>query len=239
MTAGTAGCVLALALTAGPSAAAVDSAAGAEAPTRSGAVLSLSGAPLVHTFDTATPGDSVEGEWTLSNSGTQAVSYDGVLAPVGEFSLDLAQNLDVEYGVVGSDGQITRWAHAGTLAQPVTYTTALGADSPEMTGTDSITIPVRVTLTDPEAMTSPYDEEQTVGATFSINYLAPDQGPQPGGTDDGSGDGDAGAPDGQDLASGDDDGILASTGVQILGWLLLALAAVTVGSRLTRRRRAD
>lgn len=241
-TAGTAGCVLALALTAAPSAASADGVALAEGTARSGAVLSLAGAPLVHTFDTTTPGDSIQGEWTLSNNGTQAVTYDGVLAPVGEFSLDLAQNLDVAYGVVGSDGQITGWARAGTLAQPVSYTTALGADSPEMTGTDSITIPVRVTLTDPEALTSPYDEEQTVGATFSINYLsAPSPGPEgPAGPGDGgSGDGSATAPGGEDVASGDDDGLLASTGAQILGWLLLALAAVTVGSRLRRRRRTD
>jgi hypothetical protein len=175
-TAGTAGCVLALALTAGPSAAAADGAAVAEATTRSGAVLSLSGAPLAHTFDTEVPGDSVQGEWTLSNSGTQPVSYDGLLAPVGEFSLDLAQNLDVEYGIVGPDGEVTDWAQAGTLAQPVSYTTALGAASPAMTGADSITIPVRVTLADPKALTSAPGDPQTVGATFSINYLSPETG---------------------------------------------------------------
>ena len=242
-TAGTAGCVLALALAAGPAAASADGTSAAHGAPASGAVLSLSGAPLVHTFDTETAGDSVQGEWTLSNSGTQAVTYDGTLAPVGEFSLDLAQNLDVEYGVVGADGSVTGWAQAGTLAQPVSYTTALGAHAPEVTGTESITIPVRVTLTDPEALTSPKGEEQTVGATFSINYLS-DPVPEPGGPGDGDGgggdiggDGETGG--GEDVAAGGDDGILATTGAQILGWLLLALAAVTVGSRLRRRRSAD
>lgn len=240
-TAGTAGCVLALALAAGPAAASADGTPAAQGAPASGAVLSLSGAPLVHTFDTETAGDSVQGEWTLSNTGTQAVTYDGTLAPVGEFSLDLAQNLDVEYGVVGADGSVTRWAAAGTLAQPVSYTTALGAHAPEVTGTESITIPVRVTLTDPEALTSPQGEQQTVGATFSINYLS-DPVPEPGGPGDGDGgdtggDGETGG--GEDVAAGGDDGILATTGAQILGWLLLALAAVTVGSRLRRRRSAD
>lgn len=216
----------------------------AEGSADSGAVLSLSGAPLVHTFDTTTPGDSVEGEWTLSNSGTGPVSYDGLLAPVGEFSLDLAQNLDVEYGIVGSDGEITDWAQAGTLARPVSYTTALGAASPAMTGADSITIPVRVTLADPDALTSAPGDPQSVGATFSISYLSP-EGEEPGGSGapggPADGDGESASPGvagGEDAASGGDGGLLATTGPHVLGWLLLALAAVTVGARLRRWRRS-
>lgn len=231
-TGGAAGCVLALALTATLSAASVGVTTAADSTDRSSAVLSLVGAPLVHTFDTESPGDSIQGEWTLSNSGAQVVAYNGVLAPVGEFSLDLAQNLDVEYGLVGPDGRITGWAQAGTLARPVSYTTALGADSPELVGPGSITVPVRVTLSDPAALTSAPGDLQTVSATFSISSLS-------GGPGDGGADGKIVAPDNEDVASGSGGGLLASTGAPILCWLLVALAAVTVGSRLRRRRSAD
>lgn len=256
-TAASIGCALAVALAVGPPANASPGGdpeivpAARTALSTSGAVLSLTGAPLVHTFDTTTPGDSVEGVWTLTNTGTQAASYDGLLAPVGQFSLDLAQNLVVEYGIVGADDQVTGWAAAGTLAQPVSYTTALGTVCPAVSGNDRLVIPVRVTLADPGALTSAPGDEQTVGATFSISYLSPGDDTStggsgagcetPGGGDQtpgsGAGNGAGGGP-GQAAGPGTTvSSVLASTGAQVAGLLLVAFAAVAAGGFLRRRRR--
>lgn len=199
------------------------------------AELTLHGDAMVHTFDTSDPGDYVEGSWVLANSGTLGTAFDGVFTPVDEHSRSLAGALAVEYGLTDEDGTVTSWAEAGTLAAPVSYAAAHGGGA-YISGAETTVIPVRLTLVDPKLLEGDPGDDHTVGATFSINYLSPGGDGGGGAGDGGDGaDGDAPAPE----ASVSDDGILATTGAQIFGWLLLALAAVTVGSRLRRRRSAD
>lgn len=192
---------------------------------------------MVHTFDTSAPGDSVEGTWVLANRGTLGTAFDGVFTPVDEHSRSLAGALGVEYGLTDENGTVTSWAQAGTLAAPVSYADAHGGGA-FISGAETTVIPVRLTLVDPKILEGDPGDDHTVGATFSINYLSPGGD---GGAGDGDGDGDDAADGGAPApeASERDDGILATTGAQVLGWLLLALAAVTVGTRLRRRRSAD
>lgn len=186
-----------------------------------GRVLSLSGDPLVHTFDTTVAGDQVEGVWTLTNAGAQRVGYDGALAPVGEFSPELAAGVVVEYGVVDAAGQVGRWVSAGTLARPVPYGTATGV-RPAVDGRSTVSIPVRLTLVGTAALHAAPSRSHTVGATFSVTSLASTDGTPPG-------------PGRWSLPG---HGTLASTGVSVGFWLVAALAAVVLGAYLRRRQAA-
>lgn len=173
--------------------------------------LVLEGSPLVHSFDTARPGDSVEARWTLTAHRQADYSFEGVFVTVGDVSTPLAEALAIEYGVGGDDGTATRWLPAGTLADPVPYSTVTGAST--MTGPGSASIPVRVTLADASAL--PAGQTQSVTANFELSYIAGTPGDSPG---HGNG--------------------LAASGAPSSLWLLpslLAALAIVVGLLLRRR----
>lgn len=173
--------------------------------------LVLEGAPLIHSFDTARPGDSVEGRWTLTAHRQADFRFEGLFVPVGEVSMPLAEALVIEYGVGGDDGTATRWLPAGTLADPAPYSTVTGTST--MAGPGSATIPVRVTLADASAL--PPGLPQIVTANFELSYMA-------GASVDGSGYGPG----------------LAASGAPSSLWLipsLLAALAILLGLILRRR----
>lgn len=137
-----------------------------------GALLQVSGDPLVHTFDVTRFNDTIAGEWTLTNIGEATAPFDGTLAPVGSMSETLAENLTVQYGTV-ANGQTT-WHNAGTLANPVSYTDALQLSEVTLDGGGATQqIPVRVTLADPTQLDGVAGEELQVNATFTVNYIDP------------------------------------------------------------------
>lgn len=129
-----------------------------------GALVEVSGAPLTHTFDVTKFNDSVEGTWTIENKGTVDAPYDGTLAPHGEVSASLAQNLTVEY----SDG--TTWYKAGTLDAPLSYAAATGRPSPSLAVGATQSVPVRITLDDPTLLQGEDGANLRVSANFTVTY---------------------------------------------------------------------
>lgn len=173
--------------------------------------LVLEGSPLIHSFDTARPGDSVEARWTLTAHREADYSFEGAFVTVGDVSAPLAEALAIEYGIGGEDGTATRWLPAGTLADPVPYSTVTGAST--MVGPGSTSIPVRVTLGD--ASDLPSGQTQRVTANFELSYIAGTPSDAPG---HGNG--------------------LAASGAPSSIWLvpsLLAALAMVVGLLLRRR----
>lgn len=136
-----------------------------------GALLTLSGDPLVHTFNTSVYGDRVQGTWTLTNSGNTAAPYNGTLAPVGTMSDSLAKALTVQYGVENTEGVIS-WHDAGTLAAPLTYAQATNTEH-SINGGAKQEIPVRVVLQDPTALEGEPGADLSVNATFTVSYVDP------------------------------------------------------------------
>lgn len=140
-----------------------------------GARLEIDGDALTHTFRNVWNQDPVEGSWTLTNRGTDATSWDGVLEPRGEVPASLAAALRVEYGVVAGGG--TTWHDAGTLADRTSFATATGrVGANEIAGEGVTAIAVRVSLPDPTLLDA--DEaggagELVVDADFVVSYLDP------------------------------------------------------------------
>lgn len=245
---GAAGCALAITPAAGATA--------VESPLDP--TLALEGHPLVHTFATDVPGDSVEGLWQLTARGDALFTFEGLFSATDAISPQLAEGLAVEFGVLDGAGAVERWAPAGTLAAPLPYTSAVGSTG--IIGPSDVPIRVRVTLADTSQL--PTGEPQTVAATFSISYLAspsqplePPAAPPLDDPDDPEGpDGDEGAPTTQpvgdarpplvDPAAGgapetkaSSAGVLATTGPQIWVSLLVALGLSLLGVLGLRRRR--
>lgn len=176
--------------------------------------LVLEGAPLIHSFDTTTPGDTVETTWRLTTDRRADFSYEGTFVTAGDVSAPLSEALAIEYGVVDADGAATRWLAAGTLANPTPYSTVTGIS--RMTGPGSATIPVRVTLVDTSEL--PPGKTQTVTASFEVAHLAASGGDSPR---DGTG--------------------LAASGAPSAFWVLPSLLAgllIIAGLLLRRRERS-
>ncbi len=138
--------------------------------------VTLSGEPLVHTFS-LTPGESVEGAWTLTHHGQGQVRYDGSLTPVGAVSSVLADVLGVQYGQVRG-GEVV-WYDAGTLSAPVSLAAAFGGVDLSISGGQSLTIPVRVVLHDAIAMAGAPGAVLRVDADFGVSYISDEQAQVP------------------------------------------------------------
>lgn len=196
-----------------------------------GGHLELGGDPLVHTFDLDRPGDAVTGEWTVTGRTARTVGFDGVLRPDDDPAPDLAAALTVEYGSVGADGAVAAWHPAGTLAAPLSYADAVGADPVTRAG-EPVVIPVRVSLPDPSLVTGEPGRTVEVGASFTVTYLAPGgAGGGGGGAGDVTGGGDPAG------VGGGGRGPLALTGADAWWLAALAAAALGAGAALVRRRR--
>lgn len=143
--------------------------------TPEGGLLVLSGDPIVHTFDVTKYNDSVQGTWTLTNKGTMATTYDGSLDAAAGTTMppSLAAQLKLEYGSTDSSGNVTAWHEAGTMATPTSYATALGLSSTTIAPDAPVTIPVRVTLTDPTQLEGAANDVLTLDATFTVSYVDP------------------------------------------------------------------
>lgn len=137
-----------------------------------GALLSVAGAPIDHVFDTTKYNQYVDATWTVTNRGSDAARYAANFESTGEISANLAQNLQVRYGVTDDAGQVTRWVNAGTLADPVEFTSALGLPS-SIGGDASIQVPVRIVLEDPTALEGEAGDEHRVTADFVVSYMNP------------------------------------------------------------------
>jgi hypothetical protein len=135
-----------------------------------GAQLVISGQAIDHTFDTTSfhSGEYAQGTWTLVNNGGDAAAWDGTLAATGEVPASLAGALEVEFGD-GSGG----WHAAGTLAEQVSYATALGIAGNELAGESQVVIPVRLSLPDPSLLSGTEGELLEVLADFTVTYLNP------------------------------------------------------------------
>lgn len=140
-----------------------------------GARLEIAGDALTHTFRNVWNQDPVEGSWTLTNRGTDATTWDGVLEPRGEVPASLAAALRVAYGVV--EGGTTTWHEAGTLADRTSLAEAIGRTEPnEIAGGGVTTIAVRVSLPDPTLLDADEADgaaELAVDADFVVSYLDP------------------------------------------------------------------
>jgi hypothetical protein len=219
--------VLVMAVAAGPARAEAD---------EPSARLVVAGEPLVHTFDLATPGDSVEGEWLVAADA--AVAYDGTLL-AGETSASvLADALLVEYGEVSSGGAVLGWRDAGTLADSRSYGEALGVD---LTTDPAVAtrIPVRVSLPDPEPVRAALREGATVlvEATFTVAYLADASPATPGAPAPPGAPGAADVPEDSGAMAGSVSiGALATTGAGLAA-LGLAAALLVGGAMLARSAR--
>lgn len=136
------------------------------------ALLVITGDPINHDFDTTKFNDVVEARWTLTNRGTATAQYAATFEPTESISQNLAENLDLFYGVTDAAGDVTSWTPAGTMAAPVEYTTAMGTGS-EFAGSTSIDIPVRIVLEDPTLLEGEADTLHTVVADFTVSYMNP------------------------------------------------------------------
>jgi len=146
--------------------------------TPEGALITVTGDPLVHEFDIATFNDSVEGTWSINNVGTVPAIYDGVLNATGEVPASLAEQLRVEYGIPGEAAGETRWLEAGTLAAPNSFADTLrlaGAFDASLDATQTQTVLVRVTLLDPTQLQGEDGDTLTVHASFDVSYYADEQ----------------------------------------------------------------
>lgn len=137
-----------------------------------GALLTVSGAPIDHTFDTTKYNQFVDATWTITNRGTEAAQYAANFETSSNISENLAQNLQVRYGVTDDSGQVIRWVSAGTIAEPVEYTQAVGAAS-AVPGSSTLQVPVRIVLEDPTQLEGDVDTEHRVTADFVVNYMSP------------------------------------------------------------------
>ncbi|RMI14024.1 hypothetical protein [Cellulomonas triticagri] len=187
-----------------------------------GPVVTISGDPLVHTFDTEVPGDAVTGTWTVSTTATHPVPFSGTLR--ADAPDPLADALAVQYGEVGADGSVSTWHDAGTLAEPVAYAAAVPTAT-SVSAASPLTIPVRVSLPDPSALVGDPGQPLDVTATFTVTHLDPGAGGTPAVTD----------PTAPGQAGPGPRGVLAITGPT--GWFAL-LAAALVAAGITTRRRA-
>lgn len=140
-----------------------------------GALLTIAGDPINHDFDTTQFNDVAEARWTLANRGTAPAQYAATFESTGTISQNLAENLDVFYGVTNAAGDVTSWTPAGTMAAPVEYTTAMGTGS-EIAGSSSIDIPVRIVLEDPTLLEGEADTVHSVVADFTVSYMNPSIG---------------------------------------------------------------
>ncbi|WP_431838358.1 hypothetical protein [Cellulomonas sp. Y8] len=184
----------------------------------------VDGDPLVHTFALDRPGDAVTGEWRVSTTGAATVPFDGVLTAEAPAAATLAGALAVEYGRTGADGRVLGWHAAGTLADPVAYGTALGAE-PRVRPGEPVVVPVRVSLPDPAAVTGAPGETLVVRASFVVGWL--DDG-APGGPP-------GGAPDAGHPVHGGRTA-LAGTGAAVGAVALGAAALLVAGTALARGR---
>lgn len=140
-----------------------------------GALLTIAGEPINHDFDTTQFNDVAAARWTLTNRGTTPAQYAATFESTGTISQNLAENLDVFYGVTNAAGDVTSWTPAGTMAAPVEYTTAMGTGS-EIAGSSSISIPVRIVLEDPTLLEGDEDTVHSVVADFTVSYMNPTLG---------------------------------------------------------------
>ncbi|OAZ42344.1 hypothetical protein A9Z40_01745 [Microbacterium arborescens] len=137
-----------------------------------GALLTVAGAPIDHVFDTTKYNQFVDATWTVTNKGGDAAQYAASFETRGDISPNLAQNLQVRYGVTDASGQVTSWVAAGTLAEPVEFTAALGLAS-AIEGNASIQVPVRILLEDPTVLEGDAGDEHRVTADFVVSYMNP------------------------------------------------------------------
>jgi hypothetical protein len=132
-----------------------------------GALVDVTGDPIVHTFDITQYNDTVEGIWSINNKGTVGVTFDGALkATSTNIPASLAAQLNVQY----ADASGT-WYNAGTLAAPVSYVTAVGASS-TLAAAASVKVPVRISLADPTALEGTAGATLTISAAFGVDYVA-------------------------------------------------------------------
>lgn len=192
--------------------------------------ITVQGEPLTHTFDLAHPGDAVAGEWRVTAAGAAnsaaPVPFDGVLTSDRPVTETLARGLAVEYGRVDAVGQLVEWHAAGTLAEPVSYGDALGAE-PRVHAGGQVVVPVRVSLPDPAAVTGAPGEVQVVRAAFVVSWFG-DAPAVPGSV----------PPPGAATAPDPPRGGLARTGGTAAALALGAAALLRAGAALARRRPA-
>lgn len=182
----------------------------------------VTGEPLVHTFDTRVPGDSVTGVWQVSSSSSTHIAYDGVLVAGGTAPDGLASALAVSYGTTDADGRVT-WHDAGTLADGVAYTAAVPRATAVVSAGEPTAIPVRVSLPDPSLLEGRAGELLSVEATFTLSYLDPRGEPSSSG----------GYRSG--VLAATETGVLAVTGLG--AWPVAAVAGALVGLGVVLRRR--
>lgn len=138
-----------------------------------GARLVLNGDAMEHTFDTTTFHDPVLAEWTLTNHGDTATTWDGNFDLLNGISETLAQHLRVEYGI-HRDGRLTSWRDAGTMADSRTFgDVVFGSSELSIAGGESIPVAVRVSLPDPALLDGTVGDELQVLADFTVSYLDP------------------------------------------------------------------
>lgn len=137
-----------------------------------GALLTVAGAPIDHTFDTTQYNQYVDATWTITNRGTDAAQYAANFEASSGISANLAQNLQIRYGVTDASGQVTNWVAAGTIAEPVEYTQAVGAAS-AIAGSGTLQVPVRIVLEDPTVLEGEAGTEHRVTADFVVSYMNP------------------------------------------------------------------
>lgn len=184
-------------------------------------LVTVSGTPLVHTFDLAVPGDAAVGEWGVSTSAASPTPFDGSLAadePVPDPAF--AEALVVQYGTLDGTGRVVAWHDAGTLAEPVSLSQALGRPTTVAAG-EPARVPVRVRLPDPGALDLAPGRSLAVTATFTVDYLSDDT---------------AATPPARPVAG---HGPLAMTGADLRLLGLLGAAGVLAGSLLRGTRTRD
>lgn len=143
-----------------------------------GALLTIAGAPIVHDFDTTKFNDVVEARWTVTNRGTDPAQYAANFEPTESISQNLAENLDVFYGVTDEAGEVTSWRPAGTMADPVEYTAVMD-EGTEIAGNSSMVVPVRIVLEDPTLLEGDEETVHSVVADFTVSYMNRAPVPEP------------------------------------------------------------
>ncbi|WP_158374849.1 hypothetical protein [Cellulosimicrobium cellulans] len=139
-----------------------------------GALLRIAGDPIDHTFDTSGHVDQVRGDWTLTNHGPDATTWDGAFDVGADVPATLAAALTVEYGVLDDQGQVIGWRDAGTLAEHRSIGDVLhGTQAVTIAGGESVPIAVRVVLPDPRDLEGAAGDELTLVADFTVSYLDP------------------------------------------------------------------
>lgn len=142
--------------------------------TPEGSLLRVTGDPIDHTFDTSGHVDQVRGDWTLTNHGADATTWDGAFDLRSGVPATLAAALTVEYGVVDDQGRVTDWREAGTLAEHRSIGDVLhGAQAVPIAGGASVPIAVRLVLPEPRDLEGAAGDELTLVADFTVSYLDP------------------------------------------------------------------